>query len=319
MSEVLRETAVSEAHREGNAGGEARPLVSVCIPTYNNAETIAATLASVWNQTYYPIEIVVVDDHSSDGTWEILQGFRDAHIRTDNERTAESGDGGSDAGFPKRTLRIFRNEENLGMAGNWNKSLSLCNGKYLRLLCGDDTLDRDLIRTEVRLFKKHPAILCVSSDTCFIDLNDRKTGYYRRYFKNGVIEGKEAVRFSVFTRDYLGAPLANLFRRDIYEKTGGFDNNFHYVVDYDFFIRIYLSGKIYILHKPLNYFRIRETSNTGSVLGGSGSKDYIEEHKKLMQKHADEIGLSKREVAVSVAIRRLMSELGNLYLKLFLK
>jgi hypothetical protein len=85
---------------------------------------------------------------------------------------------------------------------------------------------------------------------------------------SGIIDGIKVVRHSLFSRNYLGAPLANTFRREAYEKLGGFDPRYHYIVDYDFYIKLALAGKIYIIHEPLNYFRIRNDSNTGEVLGG---------------------------------------------------
>ena len=150
----------------------------------------------------------------------------------------------------KRTIRLYKNEKNLGMSGNWNHSLELCTGKYLKLVCADDLMDPNLIET-------------------------------------------------------------------VYDKIGGFDPSFVFIVDYDFYMRIYCSGKVYILHdKPLNYFRIRNDSNTGQVLGGGKTKTYVAEHRHLMEKAAPVIGLSKFQITISVFIRRIMCVLGALYLKL---
>lgn len=78
-------------------------------------------------------------------------------------------------------------------------------------------------------------------------------------------------------------------------------------------------GKIYIIHEPLNYFRIRYDSNTGQVMGGGKEAAYIDEHRRLFEKHAKELGLSKGQVALCVKIRKLMSFMGNIYLKIFAK
>ena len=94
------------------------PLVSVCVPAYNNADTIRATVESVLASDYRPIEVIVVDDCSTDDTYEVISGI---------EHPA---------------LYIYKNEKNLGMAGNWNRCLSLCKGKYVRLLCADDRIDQ---------------------------------------------------------------------------------------------------------------------------------------------------------------------------------
>ncbi len=268
------------------------PLVSICIPAYNNADTLAETMRCVQNQTWKNIELIVVDDHSTDGTAEVAKANAD-------HRT-----------------RVYENETNLGMSGNWNRCLSLCSGKYIKLLCADDLLDADLIRREVNLLEADPEVVMVSTDTRFIDPNGNEKQVYRRYFAKGKCDGRKAARFSVFTRDYLGAPLANTFRRSAYEALGGFDDSFFYIVDYDFFMKLATSGPIYILHEPLNYFRLRAESNTSQVLGGDRGDDYVREHEKLVRKYAAALGLNETQVRLSVAIRRLMNVLGGWYLRL---
>ena len=276
-----------------------KPKVSVCVPVYNNADTIVETLECVLNQTYKDIELIVVDDNSSDDSLKVIKEFEK---KTKDDR-----------------LRIFHNDNNLGMAGNWNYCLSLCKGEYLRLLCGDDLIDGDLIRREVEILDANPKIQMVSSDTRFIGLDGELGGQYKRYHKSGVTEGIDAVRFSFFTRDYLGAPLANLFRRSAYEKVGGFDYDFSYIIDYDFFVAIALLGKIYIIHEPLNYFRLRPTSNTSEVLGGTGANAYIKEHEMLINKYSSNLNLKKWQIKLSVFIRKKMICMGDLYLRVFMK
>ena len=276
-----------------------KPKVSVCVPVYNNADTIVETLECVLNQTYKDIELIVVDDNSSDDSLKVIKEFEK---KTKDDR-----------------LRIFHNDNNLGMAGNWNYCLSLCKGEYLRLLCGDDLIDGDLIRREVEILDANPKIQMVSSDTRFIGLDGELGGQYKRYHKSGVTEGIDAVRFSFFTRDYLGAPLANLFRRSAYEKVGGFDCDFSYIIDYDFFVAIALLGKIYIIHEPLNYFRLRPASNTSEVLGGAGANVYIKEHEMLINKYSSNLNLKKWQIKLSVFIRKKMIRMGDLYLRVFMK
>lgn len=110
-----------------------------------------------------------------------------------------------------------------------------------------------------------------------------------------------------------------MIRRSAYETLGGFDPSFVYIIDYDFYMKLACHGKIYILHEPLNSFRIRSDSNTGQVMGGGKEKIYIAEHRRLVEKYADELGLSSWQVDLSVAIRKFMSFLGNIYLKIFVK
>ena len=277
-----------------------KPLMSICIPAYNNADYIVETIDALVNQTYENIEIVVVDDHSRDKTWEVINEYKNNFVEKEGQ---------------KRILNFQKNEKNLGMSGNWNKSLEMCSGKYIKLICADDLLDKTIVSREVEILEANEDVLCVSSDTQFVDMNGEKKGLYKRFKKSGVIKGIEAVKYSVYRRNYLGAPLANTFRKSVYDKIGGFDPSFEYIVDYDFYMRIYLEGKVYIIHEPLNFFRIRVDSNTGKVMGGGKGKAYIAEHRTLFEKAAPIIGLSKFQVNLCVIIRSVMSILGAIYLK----
>lgn len=274
-------------------------LVSVCIPAYNNADTIIETMQSVLAQTYRQLELIVVDDRSSDDTWQIVQQFRQ-----------ETGD---------ERLLVYQNDKNLGMAGNWNRCMELCRGDYIKLLCADDLIHETLLEREVAVMEEYPEVNLVQTDTRFVDMNGRTTGFYRRYHQSGVVDGKKACRFSVFTRDYLGAPLANLIRRSAYETWGGFDPSFVFIIDYDFFMRICCRSQIYIIHEPLNSFRIRNDSNTSRVMNGDKGDVYLGEHRRLVERYAKELHLSRWQVRLSVFIRRCMSVLGGIYLKIFVR
>lgn len=276
-----------------------KALVSVCIPAYNNADTILETIQSVLTQTYQNLELIVVDDRSTDDTYQVVKTF-----------AKQAGDD---------RLHLYQNEKNLGMAGNWNHCMELCKGDFIKLLCADDLIHETLLAREVEIMERYPEANLVQTDTRFVDMHGKTTGYYKRYHASGLAEGRKACRFSVFTRDYLGAPLANLIRRSAYEAWGGFDPSFVYIIDYDFFMRICCKGKIYILHEPLNSFRIRNDSNTSQVMNGDKKCVYLEEHKRLVERYAKELHLSRWQVNLSVMIRRLMSFLGGIYLKIFVR
>ena len=288
-------------------------LVSVCIPAYNNAGTIRATVESVLASDYENIELIVVDDCSTDDTYEIL------------------------CGMESQKLSVYRNEKNLGMAGNWNRCLSLCRGEYVRLLCADDRIAPDLISREAEVLSSVPSVVMVSSDTAFIDEDGRVVGHYdryraprsairfimyylrgdryvsERYDERYRVSGREIVLHSLFTRDYLGAPLANLFRRS---AAGEFDPQFSYIIDYDFFVGIALRGDVYIIPEKKNYFMLRGASNTSAVLGGGEGAAYVKEHKRLVKKYAGELGLGAIKRWLSVTIRRATVALGGIYLSL---
>lgn len=100
-----------------------RPLVSMAMTTYNRKEYIREALAGVFAQTYDPLEIVISDDCSTDGTWEIIND----EVRKYRER------GG------RHSVILSRNEHNLRVLRNFEKLVSMCHGELI-VQCGDDDI-----------------------------------------------------------------------------------------------------------------------------------------------------------------------------------
>ena len=101
--------------------GESLPLVSVAIPAYNHAAFIEACLASVCAQTYPELELVLIDDGSSDATFELAQSFLSAH--------------------QSRFRRIvLEKRKNQGVSANSNACIEACQGEWVHLLGSDDTI-----------------------------------------------------------------------------------------------------------------------------------------------------------------------------------
>ncbi len=99
------------------------PKVSILIPVYNRKKYIAECIQSALEQTFSDFEIVIVDNASDDGTWEICQKYiaRDGRIR------------------------IFRNETNIGPVRNWVRCAQEARGKYSKILFSDDLLEPDCV------------------------------------------------------------------------------------------------------------------------------------------------------------------------------
>lgn len=94
------------------------PKVSILIPVYNREKIILETLDSAVNQTYKNVEIVVVDNKSTDNTFEILKEFVRSHSN----------------------VRVYQNEENIGPVRNWRKCLDYATGEYAKILWSDDLI-----------------------------------------------------------------------------------------------------------------------------------------------------------------------------------
>lgn len=96
-----------------------RPKVSILIPVYNRSAYITECIQSALDQIFTDIEVVIVDNASDDGTWEICQQFEVADPR----------------------IRIFRNESNIGPVRNWQRCAQEARGEFSKFLFSDDTLE----------------------------------------------------------------------------------------------------------------------------------------------------------------------------------
>ena len=103
------------------------PLVSICIPTFNAARWILDCLESAMAQSYRRLELLIIDDASTDETVELIRSI-------DDER-----------------IRLLVNEQNIGLARNWNKCIEMSRGDFIKFLFHDDILYPDCVEKMMRL------------------------------------------------------------------------------------------------------------------------------------------------------------------------
>ena len=266
-------------------------LVSVCIPAYNNEAVIGKTIQAILKQSYGNLEIIVVDDNSKDTTKEIVASIQDERIH------------------------LFKNEQNLGMSGNWNRCVELATGEYVKFICADDILEPDCIEKEVKYISSEPGIVMTINDSKMINSSDEELGTFARYPKKGIFDGRFLAKKALIISNYFGMPSAVLFRKDTFDKVGGFDSAYHYILDFDLWIRLAGEGKVYVIPERLNHFRLRNDSNTGNVFTKDGKK-YYEEHKYLVNKYRKEYKINCFEFAASMCSRLIRNMGYGFFLKI---
>ena len=116
------------------------PLVSVVLSAYNGATYLAAQLDSIFSQTYTNIEVIAVDDGSTDATMQILHQYASIHPN----------------------MQVHQNEQNLGYIKNFEKGMGLANGYFISPCDQDDVWDTDKIRLMVEAIGDFPMIFCDS-------------------------------------------------------------------------------------------------------------------------------------------------------------
>ncbi|MCR5655691.1 MAG: glycosyltransferase [Lachnospiraceae bacterium] len=216
-------------------------LVSVCIPAYNQEDTIQEAVRSALNQTYKNIEVVVIDDCSKDHTVAKIREINDDRVR------------------------LIENENNLGMVANWNKAVMSAKGEYAIMLHGDDRLHPDSIRHKMEMFQKDKKVVLAFSATRIID-GAGKTIMERHAMKGDVIiNGKRFAKKSYHHRNMYGEPSNILFRTELVEKLGGFDDVTCYTTDWLMWMEISSYGKVGYVDEVLMDYRIDADNMTSRI------------------------------------------------------
>ncbi|MGE2731542.1 glycosyltransferase [Mycolicibacterium vaccae] len=217
------------------------PKVSVCIPAYQAAAYLPRLLGSVLDQTYADYEVVVIDNHSTDGTPELLAGFDDPR------------------------LRVIRNSETLPLVDNWNFGIRQTRGEFVKLICADDLLKPGCIAAQAAVLDTMPEIALVSVKCDFVDDDGRLIVPARglRRIEGRVTAGQVVKRVAVSGINPIGAPLAGMFRRADFDRVGGFSAQFPFVADLHLWVRLLEHGDFYGVPEAHAAFRVRGGSLSG--------------------------------------------------------
>jgi glycosyltransferase involved in cell wall biosynthesis len=223
---------------------DSAPLISICIPAYNGANFIRATIQSVLNQSFTKFELVVSDDRSLDGTLAVVRGFKDPRIR------------------------LIENDKNLGLGGNWNRVLSSVLGKYVKLLCDDDLLHPRCLEKQVGILEapgNQPAVLTVCNRNV-INHRNEVVLKKRRPLASGLVGGRKLICRSIRRgTNLIGEPAVGLFRRDALKKKEMVDPRNPFLSDLSLWSELLRTGDAFVDPECLASFRISENATSAKI------------------------------------------------------
>ena len=214
-----------------------KPLVSVIIPTYNREKYLSQALASVVNQTYKNIEIIVVDDGS--------RANYAAKICHD---------------FNARLLR----KENGGLSSARNFGIKNASGKYIALLDDDDCFTATKIEKQVEVLENNPSVFCVHSAADVIDDEGDKTGETIGASPNKAHKRSGYVFWNAIGTWVVKSPTP-LFRKEVFSKIL-FDESIKVGEDLDFYWRLFYFFKVFYIQESLALYRDNNDTNRLSKL-----------------------------------------------------
>lgn len=214
--------------------------VSIIVPAYNASETITRTLNSILNQTYKNIEIIVINDGSTDNTSEIVKKSKDNRIK-------------------------LIEQKNGGVSKARNNGLKFATGKYVLFIDSDDILSRKMIELLLKLMSENESDLVICN---YINISYKN--FYDNIFDTKIINTKinnqdQTLRQLLVEEKINGQLWNKLYKKDLLNNIE-FDENMCLMEDADFLIRYLLkSKKIITIDSVLYAYIINEGSITKNI------------------------------------------------------
>ena len=232
----------------------AQYMVSVIIPTFNHGLFIAYAIKSVLRQSYNNIEVIVVDNYSTDNTFEIVSSIKDARVK------------------------YYKFENNGVIAASRNFGVKNSSGAILAFLDSDDFWEKEKLSVQIPLLMEAPDIACVSSNYYIIG-NDT-LWRNRLKFKPGEVFADYSYNDLILENVIVNSSA--VIKKKVYEEIGGLNEDPEYIAfeDWDLWLRCCRSGNLRVARQPLVGYRIH----------AGNSKNKLDIHKrtlKLLSKHRE--------------------------------
>jgi glycosyltransferase involved in cell wall biosynthesis len=203
------------------------PLVSIVIPTFNRISYLEIAIESIFKQSYKNIQLIVVDDASTDNTTNLLlvkYGSR---------------------------LKLIKNNINLGQVKSLNKAWPKCKGKYVGYLSSDDYLHYTAIAKLVKILESDDHVVCAYPDNYLVDATGK------------IIKNNVCSKFS-FKSSFLSLEcpigVGALFRKSLLQKTNGWNEKNQIMPDLDFWLTINQYGKFCFVNEVHGAYRFHKGS-----------------------------------------------------------
>jgi glycosyltransferase involved in cell wall biosynthesis len=208
---------------------ERNPAVSIVMSVYNAERWVNEVFKTICGQTYQCYEVIVINDGSTDDTKRLIleQCARDCRVR------------------------YLENKINKGLTRSLNKALSKAKGDLVSRIDVDDLWEPEKLRKQVEYLSMYPEVALVG--TAYLDINSQGNvlGNPKVKFVETDYQIRKAIcKFNPFFHSSV------VFRREIYEKLGGYNEKYYYAQDYEYWVRILSKYKAYNIPETLAYHRI---------------------------------------------------------------
>jgi glycosyltransferase involved in cell wall biosynthesis len=211
------------------------PMVSILIPSYNHEKYISLTIESILRQTYPNLEVVVVDDCSTDQSMAVLQEYSDI-----------------------TTIRLFKNEENIGAKECLNKAFMHSEGDLILLMASDDLLIANCLDDFVRPFRENSSLKVLYANGLVLKDGRENKKLHGPKVKALLEATPKKIRRHLYTNVSRLFLQCALIRRDLYTKLDYFDDTIladDWLINVRIFENISHPHEMGYLDKNVTYYR----------------------------------------------------------------
>jgi glycosyltransferase involved in cell wall biosynthesis len=240
------------------------PKISVCIPVKNGGAFLPLAVDSVLEQSFENIELIIVDNCSSDGTAQWLE-----------QRAASAP-----------CIRFYRNAADIGMTANFNACLKYAQGEYVKFVCADDLLLPQSLQLMSQVLDDDPQVSLVVGGRRLIDESGAKLTRQNYVARNATVPGAQVINQCLFGGNDIGEPSAVMFRRAEAER--GFQESLSQLMDLEMWFYLLEQGDMASLAEEVCAIRrhpgqlTQESISTGALIDENialfdeyGSRPYI--------------------------------------------
>ena len=227
------------------------PLVSVVVITYNSSNTVTETLESIKKQSYKNIELVITDDSSKDSTYEICKGWCEKNKNFFTE------------------VVICKTDNNLGVSNNCNNGVEHCHGEWVKIIAGDDLLEKDCIMHNIDFINQNPNCrILFSRSVVFEDKSTMvlglRPGDSFQCANSALLEFEDLI-----VKDFVN-PTTVFAEKNLLYEVGLYNNDYPFMEDYPMWFKILKNGtRIY--YNPVVTVRYRVSSTSLSTSAKRGA------------------------------------------------
>jgi len=232
---------------------------------YNGASYLEEAVESVLNQSFTDFEFIIIDDCSLDHSWEILNRY----------------------GKQDKRIKLFKNDQNIGLTKSLNKGLELAQGEYVARQDADDVSLPKRFKSQLSVLEKDPEVVLVSCDLEVIDSEGCNLKEDRRACMPSLIP------WYLLFYNYIGGHSQVMFRRRPVKALGGYSESCRYSQDYELWSRLINLGQFLIIPEILHKQRYHNQRISVEKVSEQQTLSLMQSRHNIAQLIGAELGLEE--------------------------